>query len=203
MVKTGRFLDDHKDSLWMGYHDNGKIKYMVWYKNDEVTDTARYFDSSGEFMYSLVYDEFGLVSYQYQGTEGMVSKNINPSDSGIITTYYKNGKNSSKLAYKYGKLRGKQMQYFSNGNLAMESFLAENNLLDGKYTEYFENGKVRCIENYLLGQNHGIQQYFRADGTPDYVEEYRCDNRHGTFTRYDSKGKQIKQDKYWGNVLLN
>jgi uncharacterized protein len=203
LSRKGYFVNDNKDSLWTAFYGNGKIKSVIWYKNDEIVDTAKYFDSAGEFMYSMVYNKYGLVSYQYFEQNGLVSKNLNPQDSGVIITYYKSGKISSKQAYKYCNLQGEQKLYFSNGNLYKEFFLAENDHLNGKYTEYYENGKIKYVENYLLDLNHGIQQYFRPDGSPEHSEEYKFDNRHGSFIQYDILGKVIKQSRYWGNILIN
>jgi len=200
--KTGNFKDDKKDSIWKAFYENGKLKSIILYKNGEPIDTAKYYDALGELMYTLVFDKYGLVSYQYISNTGMVSKAINPKDTGIITTYFKNGKLSAELTYKYGVLEGKQTLYYSNGNKYQEYNLRMDDL-DGNAITYYENGKIKKSETLLLSLNHGTFKFYRPDGTLEHSEDYRYDDEHGKFIYYDQQGKVTKVTRYWGAILLD
>jgi uncharacterized protein len=202
LIKKGFYKNDETDSIWTSYYPDGKIRSVNKFDEGTPIDTAYFYDITGEFMYSLVYDKYGLVSYQFTDPEGKKSININPKDTGTIVTYYKNGKKSSELTFKYGKLEGKQIIYYSNGN-KFKSFNLNNDQYDGESIEFFENGNLKYVENYLLDQYHGISKYFRPDGSLERTEEYKSDQEHGSFIFYNEQGKVIKEQKYWGSILLN
>lgn len=195
------YKNNNADSLWLSYHENGKLKSAEKYEDDELTDTAKYYNPLGEFIVAIIYNAGEITGFQYDGPSGVVVKNILPTDTGTFISYYKNGKISASHPYKYGNLIGTCTFYYSNGNKLLE-YSYKNKLRDGKLTEYYLNGKVKKIENYLNSDYHGTFQTFREDGTPESSKEYKNDDAHGTFIYYDKKGNKERTESYWGDILL-
>lgn len=48
-----------------------------------------------------------------------------------------------------------------------------NNLKEGEWIEYYENGKPKRIVNYFQGQKNGKSYLFKENGDLDFCMEYR------------------------------
>jgi uncharacterized protein len=201
LKQKGIYLNDEKDSIWINYHENGKVFKIKNLMNDTPVDTSKYYDPKGDFMFSLIFNEFGLSGYQYSTSNGLKTVNISSKDSGIIKTFYLNGNKSAELSYKFGMLEGKQIYYYSNGNKFQDYFLI-NDKLDGISNEYYENGKPKFTENYLLGLQHGKSVYYYPSGTIKSSKEFKYNDEHGSHIFFSIDGKIQKTLKFWGSIQL-
>ena len=55
-----------------------------------------------------------------------------------VTSYYPNGKKSAEFNFEQGRLAGKQVTYYTNGQIAEERSL-ENLDYNGPYKRYYED----------------------------------------------------------------
>ena len=70
--------------------------------------------------------------------------------SEIKKTYYDNGNIQSQSILVNGKLNGETI-YWNENELLISKANYSNNILHGKWTEYFENGNIKHIIKYHYG----------------------------------------------------
>jgi antitoxin component YwqK of YwqJK toxin-antitoxin module len=128
--------------------------------------------------------------------EGKVTNNL-PVD--IWRTYYKSGNLESVVHYKDGDVDGEIFFYFDNANeIKKVETSYENNLLEGKYTEYWKNGAQKSQLEYEHGKLHGKAKYFFSSGKIKIEGKYKKGERKGKWYFYDQNGKVINKKRYSG-----
>lgn len=76
--------------------------------------------------------------------------------------YYTNGQILSDSYYRSNKHHGEYRQYYMNGNINyIQNFV--DGKLNGKYIVYDKNGLIISEENYLNDKHHGINKYYEPN----------------------------------------
>lgn len=88
-------------------------------------------------------------------------------------------KNNQYIEYYPGK---KQIKF--------QGFVDENQLRDGKWIFYGENGAERSISFYKNGKRDGHTIVKYSNGKLHYTGEYEMDKKVGEWIIYDEKGKK-------------
>lgn len=85
--------------------------------------------------------------------------------------------------------------YHKNKNVKA-SVEVSNGLLNGKYEEFYESGKLKKSYNHKDGNIHGISKMYYKNGV--LCEEGKYDNGYavGTTLRYNYDGSKIAEIKY-------
>lgn len=202
LIKSGYFNEGMYDSTWTKYYENGNVRELSSYHNDQIKDTSYYYDAYGRLMCKIFFDDEGIKGLQYESVKGWVNVKIGLKDSGTYVCYYKDGNKSAELSLKDGEFFGKQIYYYHNGKKYRE-FTFNYGGYENDFIEYYENGNIKFQESYQFGDQEGISKYYRQDGSLERSEEYKSDKEHGIFNYYDETGKIVKVEKYWGGMLLN
>jgi hypothetical protein len=81
------------------------------------------------------------------------------------------------------------------------NILDSNNLKQGLWIEYIDDGKMKTEVNYVDGIANGFYRTYRQDGSL-YGSGFKLDGQiHGDFVSYDKTGKRISHTK-WDNGRL-
>jgi antitoxin component YwqK of YwqJK toxin-antitoxin module len=77
------------------------------------------------------------------------------------------------VTFKDKKFHGQQIEYYANGKIFLQG-QNKNFQRQGKWTEYYETGEIKCISNYKKG-NIQTQKCFDKNGkqVADIIECYR------------------------------
>lgn len=82
---------------------------------------------------------------------------------GLERNYYPNGALKAENYYSDGTLGGISRTYYDNGVLRTEMQYKDNQVVDGDYTGYHDNGKVRMTYSVKDGEPSNIK-YYSSDG---------------------------------------
>ncbi len=184
------------------YYKTVGLQYLEWFENGRPKRFENYgviqlnWLSNGELYkcYSYTNNNTNLAidttisSYKAKNIYDFLSMSNNRSlsydtkDGKIFTTY---GPSSVKLStnMRNGKIDDYLDAYYLSGK-PMVHFELKNNVLDGKYTVYLENGKIKEYGNYCQGKVCGA--WFKGNLDGDTLEFYQYDKA------YDEK----EQKKY-------
>lgn len=110
------------------FHDNGQIQSETTYSGDKITE-VRWHDQNGVLQ--------------------SVEKNID-AQTRVITFYNAKGQKTTEETHVNGK-RSKMRTFYPSGSVESE-YTLKNDLPDGKYFLYFENGKVKAEYDYKDGK---------------------------------------------------
>jgi len=121
------------------YYQNGKLKSITNFQNDEKNGEKLYFDSTGVLLSKQLYIR-DTLQFEY--------------------FFYENGLVSEKIGYKHGKRHGTYLKYYPNGNLA-DSCYYNLGAKEGKYFQFFPDDKRVIYETYFLNVNGDDFIYYR------------------------------------------
>ena len=104
-----------------------------------------------------------LISYYDDGK--LKSEEIfkDGKKEGLARVYYKNGELQSEKNYMAGRVEGLVKTYYENANLKREEVFKDGNL-EGFVRYYYKNGKVKGEENYTVGKKDGVERGYYENG---------------------------------------
>ncbi|GHV56292.1 hypothetical protein FACS1894182_02540 [Bacteroidia bacterium] len=206
------FADGYADGKWEYFKYNvlSEVKnYSKGYLNGEVI--SYYGDGKTVKDKAIVkngkadgpvyrYSQDGRLEYEKGMKDGI--------DDGPERRYDESGKVIAETIYKNGKAEGKSFAIYNKGNsdAYMKTEFYKNGVLDGDYSEKYENGTVKTKGKYLNGKKEGVWEINKEDGSKRPTEEYRNGNvikRITYFTdgkvemerNFDENGKQHGVEK--------
>jgi protein TonB len=135
-------------------------------------ENARYYrvikmDTSGQFI-------FYVTDYFLSGQEQMTGtyRTIRPDfREGTFTWFYEDGSKQQSCEYK-------------------------DNLIHGKYIEWFDNGQIQTQQNWNRGLRDGPYKKWNKNGSLQFDAQYDMDEIHGDFITYYDNCQMIRKDLY-------
>ncbi len=116
--------------------------------------------------------------------------------------FYKNG--VLKSLYRISgdsKLNGIARMYYPNGELEYVANF-KNNLLDGDFMIYFEDGKLKEKGSFLMGKRNGVDTGYAKGGYVDVISHWENDFQNG-LTDYYSKNGEIRELEHYTKGSLD
>ncbi|MBL7932023.1 MAG: hypothetical protein JNL60_08975 [Bacteroidia bacterium] len=153
------------------YFSNGNISSSTEYKAGEINGKETFYYRNGSLRYTLtnVKDVLSgdLIEYYDNGKKRQTVKFVNGLREGPGKSYFNNSTNSvdEEGEYVKNKCVGEWKGYFRSGKLYEVKNYNKDGMLDGKRTEYYENGKLAEEEAYTDGKINGLTKTYSDDGT--------------------------------------
>ena len=193
-IKKGK-----KEGLWVGYNEDGTIRYKVTFKNGKWTDGSY----NGLGTYKIDDDTTyegeiinGLPSYN--GKVILTRKNIqyegftrNELPHGEGTLFWKDG-DKYIGQWKNGKRHGEGTHFLKSGSKYIGQW--RNDKEHGQGTYFWKSGS-KYIGQWKNGKRHGEGTHFWKDGTK-FIGQYKDDKKHGQGTTiYQNGNKYVSEYK--------
>ncbi len=153
---------------------------------------------------SLQVDDGKYKQFYNDGKTIKIEGNVEAGlPNGIWRSYYPDAKLKSVVNYKMGDISGEAFFYYDK---SPETKLAEmtfnEDLLEGLYTEYWQNGAVKAELEYEDGKLYGKAKYYYPNGKIKVEGKYKKGEKKGKWLFYDQKGKIIDKKRYSGFLGL-
>lgn len=144
LEKNYQFKDGRKVGVWKKFHEDGSLAQIGEFKDGKPIDFWRDYYPSGQLK-----------------TIGMYSPNIYRMEkSGIWKDFHENGVLKRTCSHGY-RGRGKQSEYYKNGQLKRTGYFGELNNESGEWKEYRKNGQLKRVTEYHEGViSSPIKTYF-------------------------------------------
>jgi len=176
------------------YHHNGKLGQEL---QNQGTRIFQKWTSFGTLYH--YYNEDSITITMNTKTREITEKGFfdNGKKTGLWFKLFPNGNRAYERNYKSGKLVGKSIEYFQNGNILTETNYNENGELDGIYKQYFEDGSVLLEGQYERGGKTGTWNYYTELGKLLEVENYKDNRLYGLYEYYyPNKGFLREKGQY-------
>jgi antitoxin component YwqK of YwqJK toxin-antitoxin module len=176
VISRELFVNDKREGLSLYYYPEGLIKEEVQFVNNKRQGLTREFDKEGK-----------LITLQRFNNGTLVERErINRSDEqglrqGVWKTYFPNGRIRSEINYRDDLLNGPYKEYDENGNVSV--------LL--QYTK-----GVLIEEQDTAGLDIEIRNELDSEGNVVYSGSYRKDVPVGIHRMFDKNGKVINAFLY-------
>lgn len=149
------FFPDHTIEMQGSYNRQGKkVGEWIWYYTDGSLLRVENYEA-GEL-------EGPFLEYDEEGNE--ITKGQYLADAEEGEWVYRHGNMLEKGSYYDGMRQGIWKLWYGNGTLASETEY-DQDLPNGKFTQYWENGRVKTTGKYITGEPAGIWYKYDEDGT--------------------------------------
>ncbi len=194
LSSEGNMQDGKPNGYWKSYYENGHLKSEGNRKNFDVDSIWKFYNEEGKLILEINYSKGkknGLkISYLEKET---IKENFkNDIKEGMTYYTYPDGKIKLEIPFIKGLEQGFGKEYASDGTIITlteykRGFIVDrqrinrrdkNNLKQGRWYDFYENGNIRM------------------EGT------YRDDKMHGYFKEYNENGDFLRINKYEHGVLL-
>ncbi len=183
-------LSGKREGLWKEYYETGEVRSIGHYKNGNPINEWKFFFPSQTIeiigQYNFKGEKDGEWKWFYPNKQILMLENYNDGeldglfveydDKGEILSkghfiedledgdwYYKRGEMTEKGSYYEGKKIGNWKLTYGNGKIAVDSHY-DQDLLNGKYTSYWENGSVKLVGKYVSGERVGVWYKYLETG---------------------------------------
>jgi antitoxin component YwqK of YwqJK toxin-antitoxin module len=170
-------------------------RHGIWKKTFEGTIQVRY---EGEFSHGK---EIGLFKfYKLIKKESVLTatKQFNESDNTADVKFLSSRGKVISEGKMNGKLYvGKWMYYHNNSNkiMTLETYDNEGRL-QGKRIVFYENGQLAEEVNYEEGSIEGVSKWYSLKGTVLKEFVYKNNELHGIAKNYNGKGEILTEGSY-------
>ncbi|WP_372755121.1 toxin-antitoxin system YwqK family antitoxin [Labilibaculum sp.] len=130
LVAKGNFIQSKKDSVWLYFDKNKRIRASETFNKGVKTGKSVYYFTDGSPAETIYF--------------------ANNERNGSWKRFFKNGNAYFEANYQNGKLEGPAQSYFSNGNIEFSGHY-RNNLRDGKWEFYSNTGTLLYSAEYKNG----------------------------------------------------
>ncbi|MDR1912530.1 MAG: toxin-antitoxin system YwqK family antitoxin [Helicobacteraceae bacterium] len=122
--------------------------------------------------------------------------------TGVINSYYKNGKLASTLPYKNGKKEGTLKIYWESGKLKEETVFI-NGLKEGGAKGYNEDGSLDYESVYKNGALDGVTTHYHKNRKIERIEALWKNGKYEGATKYYCKGGATIEAVYKENLAID
>ncbi len=194
-----------KQGSWIGYHENGKIKYKGQFYNDMEYGLFSYFDVNENLVIELNYVDTGVTSlakiFHLNGKIKSEGEYTNKLKTSTWVSYDYDGMIISSEEYMFGKLNGICKYYFKNGSFSEISRYL-NGKKNGLSKQYYSNGLLSSKINYENGFRHGLCQFFynNIKNSIESEGQYNIGLMDSIWIFYDENKSLLKKETYFNGT---
>jgi antitoxin component YwqK of YwqJK toxin-antitoxin module len=181
--------ENTKNPKYEGTFEHGKEVGMFTFFDNTKTKTViatREFNAVDNSAYTIMYDQL-----KNKVSEGKV---VNKLSEGLWTYYHKASKVIMATEnYSKGKLEGIRSVFYPSGKIAEET-MYKNDLKNGFYKKYAENGIIIEESNYKNNEYDGLATFRNPDdGTIVSTGKFVNGKKAGIW-QFFQKGKLVKEE---------
>jgi len=211
-----------KQGSWKDFYPNGGIKTEKSFKDDQLNGYYKEYDNRGKLVLTMLYENGSIVKNKVEDEPDIEIVNKYDQDGKLIYSGPYRNKIPVGIHRDYGK-DGKVTNayvYNDNGLLISEGIVDEGGNRNGKWKDFYPNGKIMADGQFNDNRKSGVWKYYNIsgkleqtgsfnNGRPDGLwqwyyddnsllreEEYFQGKRDGSFTEYSAAGEIITQGQY-------
>jgi len=179
------------------FHDNGKIKKQVNYKNGKIDGLLKEYSETGK----------QIVAQKFKEGEE-IEKDTLKINAKIHTEVYDDGTVKSTGAFKDGKPIGIHRTFKEDGTSSLanvytdDGVLMANGLLDdsgkkqGNWKFYYETGELKSEGDYQSNKKIGEWKYYFITGSIEQKGSYADGRLSGKWFWYYETGELLREENY-------
>lgn len=185
LESKGMVAKDNKAGAWENYFSDGSLSESESFdENGKVTGLEKHYDYQGKILMEIefkkgspvaqkVFDESGNVIYEATEQKGeILVKDFAPAR-------YLNFEGK----FVKGNSHGEWVYYYPSGEVSNRKTF-EDGVLNGRYTEYFENGQLEFALDYVEGSAQGWSKIYNAQGKLLRQGTFHNDKMWGPWDEY-------------------
>jgi uncharacterized protein len=204
-LKEAYKVNDHDttilDGIYKNYYQNGKIKTVGFYTNNQATDYWEYFYQNGNLkMEGLIlnfFNEGHWIYYFENGNKSSEGKMEKGKKNGYWKYYYENGSAKSEGEVSDGKLNGEWLYYYEDATFKAK---ANYKFGTGFYTEFYPDGITKMEGKIKAGKSDSVWNYYYPNGQLKAYGEEKNGLKEGFWRFFNETGVLTSEGRFSGGV---
>lgn len=187
-----------KQGIWKEFYPNGKVKTEISYLNGKKNGYEKKFTETGSLINIEKFMDDSVIKEAPELTTKLE----------IINEYYEDGRIKKTGTYLLGVAEGIHKEYspegkitsakiFKEGILMAEGLLDETGNMQGEWTEFHANGKIRGRGFYENGVKTGDWIFYHPNGAVEQKGKYDKKGRpQGLWKWFYESGNLLREETY-------
>lgn len=176
------YFKDLPDRVQSRFPENGNGQEVQFHKNGQPQIVVPLVQGQRNGL-ARIYDE--------TGTLWAIVPFLNGSKHGVEVRYARTGEKLAEYPYKNDQPVGMARTWYSDGTLQSEYNFAP--IGRGTEVQYHRNGEVRLHVPLVDGRRQGLATIYTETGVKWAEVPYLLGQRHGTEVRFDAEGHRIRE----------
>jgi uncharacterized protein len=188
-----------KQGDWKEFYPNGGIKSERTYKDDLMHGYYKEYDNRGKLVLTMLYEDGAIVKSQVEDEPDIEIVNKHDQDGKLIYSGPYRNKIPVGVHREYGK-DGKVTNAFiynDNGLLLSEGLVDEAGKYNGKWKDFYNNGKVQAEGQYTDSRRTGQWKFYNASEKVEQTGSYNNGRPDGLWNWYYENGSILKEEEYF------
>ncbi len=200
LMAQGVYVNQLRDSVWLFFDENGKLRNEEVYKAGEKNGPARVYSENGSVVEKAIYkDNFKHGDWEKYYEDGKPLLKCHVVDGlhyeGKYTEWYPDGTKRIEGTYVDGKKESSWYEFNENGSIHViyvyrGGKVEEEHPRNGVFDAYYPNDILRSSYTYKEGNKHGP------------FKEYYHQGEWKTEETKDEFGEPLKVQRLYGTQLL-
>jgi uncharacterized protein len=191
-----------KQGNWMGFYEDGTVKWEGEYKNDLKNGYFKEYSREGNLITTQKY------------IDGILQEEVAElAKLDIKTEYYPTGKPKIVASYKNNVPEGVRREYspdgkivagyiFKTGILLGEGIIDEAGIKDGSWKEYYPNGMLKNFGVYEKGKRIDKWKFYHPNGQLEQTGAYNKEGKEeGVWSWYYATGSLLREESYFNGKI--
>ncbi|MBR4146671.1 MAG: toxin-antitoxin system YwqK family antitoxin [Bacteroidales bacterium] len=197
LVLLGVVSCNHPVKVKKDYWDNGNLKSVLRYENDQLNGLCEWYLLNGKLQMEATYKDNkmnGLLRRWYENGKIMEESWYKDGvQDSVFHAYSLKGILVEEGYYVDGKLNGEYKRWYENGQVFQEGQY-EDDMMDGSWLIFYADGKLAATANFDKGT--GTQTSYEQSGYKCLVTNYVDNEKHGKETYFNPDGKVTRVAVY-------
>ena len=180
LSSEGTIKDGKPEGYWKSYFENGKLKSEGNRKNFEIDSTWKFYNDEGKLILEISYRQGKKngIKTTFMEKETIKENFVNDIKEGYTKYYFPDGKLKMEIPFIKGLEQGLAKEYSEEGNIITlieykKGFIIDrqkinrrdqNNLKQGRWYTFYENGNVKSEGNYIDDKKNGYFKEYSENG---------------------------------------
>ncbi|QJX73200.1 toxin-antitoxin system YwqK [Faustovirus] len=209
VLSSMKYNNGNLDGDAISYFENGQKNSLRQYNNGEFNGKHYVKNIAGEYKEFFIYKNGIIVDFKTctfnkgvdaQGDDIIIT--ITPIQRGEQLVLVKTNQYDAKLEEwsidKYGNLQGKYTEWFDNGVVSRERMYTDDKL-DGAYRMYNNTGTLLFEVMYVNGKREGNEIDYHDNGQIWQIIPYVHNKREGVKQVFNEHGRLVEVKTYKNN----
>jgi len=188
-----------KQGDWKEFHESGGIMREMTYRNDVLHGYYKEYDQKGRLTLTMLYDNGSIVKSNVEDQPDIEIKNRYDANGRL--TY--SGPYRDTIPVGVHRMYGNGGEvinsfiYNDNGLLLSEGIVNESGYYNGRWKDYYQDGKVRAEGNYSESRRTGIWKFYNSAGRMEQTGSFNNGRPDGLWRWYYENGNPLREEEYF------
>ena len=190
-----------KFGKWEGRWPNGSLRYEGRFHHDKPVGLFKYYYEDGKLRAVNEFDSDGLKAKHkaYSKSGVLVAEGIyfdQKKDSVWCIYSDADGVLLAKETYQDNQLNGLTVIYFPGKQQPAEETFFKNGLRHGKSVKFYDNGSIMSVTHFAEDLPDGPFAFYFENGSKQIEGVYRAGMKTGKWISWDDQGNVLSEESY-------